>query len=167
MSTNPFNDEITPQMGNYPILLMGSYDDGCIDRLYLLREKLRNSGYKNTVLVRDLEDNEDLEKISFDNPEIYDYSKSVYGIEWSSIILFVFFKDCSYDSMLTEMHESINTFNKENCVEFLIEAGADVRKVNLGYMVTKKLTKKWFIDESDLYQTAKSKCWNHIFNGDC
>ena len=162
-----YQDDFTPKMKDFKVLLLGSYDECCLDRLCLLRLQLQSKGYNNTKMVRDLTAPTEIEELDFTDNERYPYEKSMFGIEWSNIAIFVFFKCCTFDSVITEMHESIESYGKKDCVEFLIEDEADFRDVNKGYLRRHEIRRKIFSNEDDLYSTAKSKCWNHIVTGKC
>ena len=114
-----YADSLTPAKQKLSVLVLGSYSDPCYDRLETLKIQLQNSGYNNTSLVADhTEESVELQTLQFSNYPLYTYKKSIQWIEQSQVNLFVFFKDCPFGSVISEMIISILKFNQFTCSSF-------------------------------------------------
>ena len=159
-------DSLTPAKKHLDVLILGSYSESCFKQLEILRTSLNEYGYDKVSLVAEhTEETTELEELSFTNYPLYAYKKSLQCIEKSQVNLFVFFKDCPFGSVISEMIISILKFGQLSCATIFLQNGIKFDNVPLGFLFHYNINICYFDDIKVLIRLSKQECNNHLIIG--
>ena len=142
------------------IIILGSYD--AIQKLYNIRNHLRDNGYERTCLVADFEYPP---KEPLETTEEYYYRKSTYVMKYGDILLFIFFDNVKNEGLVTELSFTANKLSQklQFSTVFIEESyQPKLSKMVKGLIKRHKIDYKFFENDDDLKKLALGACSQHL-----
>jgi hypothetical protein len=145
------------------ILILGAYrPEAALKRLEKLRDCLRRRGFRTTLLVKDLPDEEKFH----DDPNIHNLLKSKDAIgNWAQIAIFVFFRNTDNVGVGIEFEFCVATI-KERLPNSIVMVQEGLRPSSLlrGEIGDCKLTSGAFFDDRDLCEQVEGFCTSRLMS---